>query len=409
VGDKIVWFRPFGQRSFAITGDDHDVGVVGELDRSGGHYQHEFGLFARSIVEPDDVIVDGGAHIGVVTIMLASLCPAGRVYAFEPAAASRAHLVDNIAANGLANVVVEEAVLYDTDDGVVFAFDSMFPAGSHVDAAGTRSVSTRLDTWARDRNIERLDLLKLDVEGSEIAVLGTARELFRRFQPTTVVECNPVALKRFGHGSYRELVSLLESLGPKVGVLDPQGRFLPILSATHLDLVLADRGVVDIVGLAPRHRAGRIRSNVLAARSLLQLSRKYNRRRPAENKIVEPVIDIGTPAAATLSGGAGALVVVPVTIFNRTRWWLSSAFPYHPVHVAYRVLDAGGTIVVADGHRTVLPAPLGPGQSVALDVKVELPAVAGEYVVSITLVQEAFAWFDELNPRCSGRVSVRVA
>jgi hypothetical protein len=70
------------------------------------------------------------------------------------------------------------------------------------------------------------------------------------------------------------------------------------------------------------------------------------------------------------------------------------------VRIAYRMLDEAGAIVVADGHRTVLPTPLGPGQSVTLDITVQLPTTAGAYQLATTLVQESFAWFDELNPEC---------
>jgi FkbM family methyltransferase len=407
VNDKVVWFKPFGQRSFKITGDDRDAGVVGEIDRSGGRYQNEFGLFARRILEPDSVVVDGGAHIGVLTLLLASLCPAGHVYAFEPAAANRRHLDANLVANEVTNVTVEEAALYGSDGDVVFDSNSAYPAGSHIGTTGTTVAAVRVDTWARKNGIERLDLLKLDVEGSEVGVLGGAEQTIRRFRPTTVIECNPVALRRFGGGSHHDLVSAMKALFPIVAILGPGGAVIPILSETHLDLLLADQGVTDLIGLAPRNR---IATAVDFGRSLcdfLRLSWRYNRRRPAENKVVEPVVSLATPVTE-IAGEEGRIITVPTTVVNRSRWWLSSAFPYHPVHVSYRVLDSSGSMVTADGHRTSLPSPLGPGRSVTVDVTVELPHRAGEYQLAVTLVQEAFAWFDELNPDCTLLVPMRV-
>ena len=355
MNDKVVWFKPFGQRAFSITGDDSDIGVVGELDRSDGRYQREFSLFSRRTLTPDAVVVDGGAHIGVLTVLLASLCPDGRVYSFEPAEVSRAHLVANVKANELDNVTVEAAALYDTDDDIVFDFDSTFPAGSHVGSTGTRVKCARLDTWAGERGIDRLDFLKLDVEGSEIKVLAGARDTIRRFRPTTIVECNPVALQRFGDCSYRDLIRTMRSLFPVVAVLSPTGAVVPLLSDTHLDLVLADRGVIDLVGLAPRSPVEKARAYARSVRDVVRLSRVYNRKRPAENKIVEPIIGLES-AVAEISAAPGTTVSVPTTIVNRTRWWLSSAFPYHPVHVAYRMLDEAGSMIVENGHRTSFPA-----------------------------------------------------
>jgi hypothetical protein len=71
------------------------------------------------------------------------------------------------------------------------------------------------------------------------------------------------------------------------------------------------------------------------------------------------------------------------------------------VHVAYRVRDAQGATVVANGHRTRFEKPLAPGATAALDVAVALPETPGDYEVALTLVQEAFAWFDDLNAECT--------
>jgi FkbM family methyltransferase len=400
VSDKAVSFRPFEPAAFSITGDDRDIAVIGELERSGGRYQTEFSLFVRRTLPADAVVLDGGAHIGVLTVLLASLCPSGRVYAFEPGPGSRAHLVENVAANHLDNVVVEDAALYDTDGEIVFAVDETYPAGSHVDAHGPSVRSVRLDSWARDREIERLDLLKLDVEGSELAVLAGAKDSIRRFRPVTIVECNPVALRRFGGRSYRDLARALAPLFARVGTLDASGAFVPLLSTTHLDLVLTERGVVDLVGVPELRGGEKARALMRSAREYVKLTRAFNRRRPAENKVVDPTVGLVAEPDA-ISGIAGTVVHVPMRVTNRTRAWFSSTFPYHPVHVAYRVRDVHGATVVADGHRTPFDTPLAPGATAALDVAVVLPETAGDYEVAITLVQEAFVWFDDLNPDCT--------
>jgi FkbM family methyltransferase len=400
VSDKAVWFRPFEPAAFSITGDERDIGVIGELERSAGRYQTEFSLFVRRTLEPDAVVVDGGAHIGVLTVLLASLCRSGQVYAFEPGPASRGHLVDNVAANHLDNVVVEDAALYDADGEIVFAFNETYPAGSHVDAEGRSVRSVRVDSWARARGIERLDLLKLDVEGSELAVLAGAQETIERFRPVAIVECNPPALRRFGGRSYRELAQAMAPLFDRVGTLDASGTFVPLLSTRHLDLVLAERGVIDLVGIPELRGTEKARALVRSVREYLRLARTFNRRRPAENKVVDPAVEIVAEADA-ISGIAGSVVHVPVRVTNRTSAWFSSTFPYHPVHVAYRVRDMRGATVVADGNRTAFDTPVAPGATTTIDVAVVLPETSGDYVVALTLVQEAFAWFDDLNPACT--------
>jgi FkbM family methyltransferase len=407
VGAKSVAFNPFGDRTFSITGDESDIGVVGELERSGGRYAVDLGRFARRTLARDAVVVDGGAHIGVVTVLLASLCPDGRVYSFEPAAATRAHLVANVAANALGNVEIEPAAIGATDGEISFAFDAVYPAGSHVGGSGETVPATTLDSWARARGLARLDLVKLDLEGCEVAALAGAEATIRRFRPTMVVECNPVALRRFGGRTYRELFAEMKARFPLVGVLDAAGAFLPILTSAHLDLVLGDRGVVDLVGIARRDVRRDALARIRSARDLAQLSLRYNTRHPTENKVVDPAITLA-PGVDVIAGEPGACLTVPVRVQNRTRWWLSSAFPYHPVHLAYRVLDPSGARVVAEGHRSTFAAPLAPGGSATIDATVQLPPTPGDYRVVVTLVQEAFAWLDELNPQCAAEVRAHV-
>ena len=79
-----------------------------------------------------------------------------------------------------------------------------------------------------------------------------------------------------------------------------------------------------------------------------------------------------------------------------------------PSIVSYRWYDTEGNVAVTEGHRTALPAPLAPGASVRVEATVQLPAIPGDYELSLTLVQEHFAWLDEIDPRCTARVPATV-
>ena len=407
--DSTVSYRPFDGRVFEITGSDGDVGILGEIERSGGHYQTDLALFLRRTLRRDSVVVDGGAHVGVVTVLAASLCPDGRVYAFEPISASRDYLRRNLAANSIGNVVVEDAALYDVDGEIALEFNAGQPGGSHVAAAGTSVPAARIDSWARRQHVDRIDVLKLDVEGAELRALAGAEQTLCALRPTTVVECNPVALRRFGRATYRDLFARMVSLFRAVGVIGTAGAFIPLRSEEQLRAVLGEHGVVDLVGLsAPlAARAALAASMRSATESLGRMWRTRGGRRLVENMVFDPriVIAIG---GSEISGEPSARRAIPVVFLNRTRWWLSSAFPYHPVHAAYRWLDESESRIGGEGHRISFPAPLGPGQSVVLDLDVTLPSRPGHYQLEVTLVQEAFAWFDDLDPACVAQVAVTV-
>jgi hypothetical protein len=201
----------------------------------------------------------------------------------------------------------------------------------------------------------------------------------------------------------------MRSLFPIVATIGAHGRVVPIVSDAHLQLLLGHRGVVDLVGFArsatPLERTAQF---VRAQLDRARLARTYNGRRAAENKVVDADVRLDVVTDA-VSGAAGTTITVPVTVENATRWWLSSAFPYHPVHLSYRWRDAAGALAVPEGHRSRFAAPVPPGGSASLRVAVELPPSPGRYELAITLVQEAFAWFDDLDPACTARLVANVS
>lgn len=409
MANKTVAFRPFPGHVFSITGSDACAGCVGELERSGGYYQRDLAALLQQRLAPDAVVADVGAYIGVVTVLLAGLCPKGHVYAFEPGGENYVHLTANIGANGLDNVTARRAALFDRDGELDFEFEPGYPGGSHVGSAGSAVPSLRLDTWAQQERLERLDLVKVDVEGVELPVLDGAAETLRRFRPILVVECNPVALPRFGGTDYAALLRRMRDLFPLVGVIGPEGSVTPLASVAHLRLILGRRGVVDLIGLPATAGKELVRERARSVASFVRLLSRNNRwRQPEETFVVDPGAISLEPAVESVVGAPAAIIEVPVDVRNGTRSWLSSAFHHHPVHVSYRWLDEAGGLAVAEGRRTRFPEPLAPGRSVRLRVVVDTPVAPGRYTLMLTLVQEGFAWLDDADQRCTARVPALV-
>lgn len=141
------------------------------------------------------VFIDGGADIGTYSVTVGNHLGPGvraRILAFEPSTASAALLRRNVAANRLDAVVdVRRRALGDGSVATAtLTFDTAEPGCSGLDPAAlnvhagrvvreTVAVST-LDHELRD--VPQLDLLviKLDVEGSEVAVLDGAAGSIRR-------------------------------------------------------------------------------------------------------------------------------------------------------------------------------------------------------------------------------------
>ena len=67
--------------------------------------------------------------------------------------------------------------------------------------------------------------------------------------------------------------------------------------------------------------------------------------------------------------------------------------PAQKFDLAYHVFDLAGGIVVWDGARTLLPAPVAPGASVTVNATVALPTTPGTFALKFDLVQEGVSWF----------------
>jgi hypothetical protein len=92
------------------------------------------------------------------------------------------------------------------------------------------------------------------------------------------------------------------------------------------------------------------------------------------------------------------IVSADVTVKNvSTKTWPSKPNQKgrNAVNLSYHWLDRKRQMVVFDGLRTPLPRDLGPGESVTLKATIRAPEKAGEYLLHVTMVQEAVAWFSD--------------
>ncbi|MCU1376264.1 MAG: hypothetical protein JWO68_3550 [Actinomycetia bacterium] len=412
MSEVTVAVRDVDGETFPIIGGSADEGVLAGIRRSDGNYEpHVLRALARFLT-PDAVCLDIGANIGVVAVFLGRHCPDGVVHAFEPGQETGRYLAANIAANGLENVVVHPLGLYDQDGTLVLNYNEHHPGGAFIsDTEATdgdqESIAVRtLDSWAAEVGLDRLDVVKMDVEGAELRVLAGAVDTLRRFRPKLILECNPVPLRRFQGATADALVSALEAaMGPLVRILQ-DGTFERLGERRHLHAALAEEGIVELVGgvdpdaigakVPPRRRRRRLAALPLPG---------FVRRRVswlAEipfNYVYDPSFR-GSLGATRREAAAGSTFRVPVRLRNDSRFWWSSGFP-HPVNLSYRWWSAdGGTCLDrGDGQRTLLAKPVRPGGRFRAELEVRAPDEPGSYVLGVTMVQEAFSWFDDLDPR----------
>jgi FkbM family methyltransferase len=165
----------------------------------------------RRYVKPGATALDIGANIGAHTLQLARVVgPQGRVLSFEPTAFAFAKLRRNLQLNPqIASQVTTLQCFLTREDGnplpqsVYSSWSLPRSAEAHekhlgllMATAGARGAA--LDRVLAEHAIERVDLVKLDVDGFECDVLAGASNMIRRDRPTFVMEIMPYGLVEQG-------------------------------------------------------------------------------------------------------------------------------------------------------------------------------------------------------------------
>jgi len=140
-------------------------------------------------VKRDWVCFDVGANVGTYATLLSAL--AGRVHAFEPTETAEM-LRANLAHNSCANVDVHQIAL-GRDAGALE--ESIFRIWGKDPERKTYPFAT-VDQVVAELNLERLDLIKIDVDSFDFEVLQGAAQTLKRFNPWIIVELNHALAKR---------------------------------------------------------------------------------------------------------------------------------------------------------------------------------------------------------------------
>lgn len=194
------------------------------------------------ILRPDMVLVDVGANLGEFTLHAAKRLRSGRVIAFEPVGEMHEHLLENIRANGFANVTVYRVALSDRsgsadlyvggDPERYLSFNeglgSLYPRGNLRQRIERVRVDT-LDRILSESPPPRVNVVKVDVEGAELQVLRGSWQTLSRYRPKILLEVNREAFEAAGYAA-ADVIGFLEPLGYRFSVIARDGGLQPLES-----------------------------------------------------------------------------------------------------------------------------------------------------------------------------------
>jgi FkbM family methyltransferase len=199
--------------------------VIGADIKQTGEYEPLVVDRMRAVLQPGMTFVDVGASFGFYTVLAATAVgPKGKVIAFEPGPQNRSMLLLNIAAHEFRNVRFYPVALSD-ENGVLLYYTS---GGNGAITAFTGQVSdlgsgelvaaARLDDLLEHE--DRIDVMKIDVEGAEGRVIGGGSEVLRRHRPVLFFEFSPPSLHATSGRSGREFLEELQGLNYSFEILD---------------------------------------------------------------------------------------------------------------------------------------------------------------------------------------------
>jgi FkbM family methyltransferase len=241
-----LWIRQFGlplrnamllNRPLTVSFDGISLRLVPRGAIAGDFWvglrceTHEV-TFILSVLEPGMIFFDVGANAGLFAISAAKYIGGKGVFAFEPCSSTYELLKQNIMLNHLSDINVVRTALGDSVGKGVMQINARGKDGlntlgnaTHPDSqvVGHEEVRiTTVDVFMNERNVPRVDVMKVDIEGAELMFFRGARNLLERTDaPLILYEGFGFLTRGFGYHPV-EILWFLESCGYTLVLLNSE-------------------------------------------------------------------------------------------------------------------------------------------------------------------------------------------
>lgn len=212
-------------------------------------------LFAE-LAKSANTFMDIGSYVGFYTLLAKTIHPAICAIAFEPVPSIYQRLSAQIQINNLdGKVILENAVIADEMLRKVPFFVPTHPWATSASLVADFKAVTKeihvqsytLDGYIQSRNVEQVDLIKIDVEGAEYKVLRGAQVTLQQHRP--FIFCEILAQEPATLAEIEAILAdsnYLAALVTPTG-LQPQRKISPDLSRVHKNFLLWPQEKSDII------------------------------------------------------------------------------------------------------------------------------------------------------------------
>lgn len=176
------------------------------------------GRIVRERLSTDATVFDVGANIGVTTALFAQHVGNGHVVSFEPSPVAFRYLEATIGANHFVNARPLNVALGAAAGKLPFSDNTQSATASHLNFEGSLGEAShtvlveRLDAIAAQYAPDRLDFIKIDVEGYEKGVVEGGMATIKARQPLVLLEFNTFTLLAYGNENPRAFLEYLQGI-----------------------------------------------------------------------------------------------------------------------------------------------------------------------------------------------------
>ena len=245
----VVAFTRNPTRTKTINGITYELDLREVIDSSlyfTNTYEVKIDRLFDKYVKPGSAVVDIGANIGLHTLRSALLTGAeGRVLAIEPSAWAVKKLRRNLELNPSLcdQVSVLQCALGDkAERSVTLRFQSSYLLTGKNEATPEIIDVLTLDSFIENKNLQQVDLVKIDVDGHELHILRGAKNMFSASKPVLIIEFTPSYSKTY-LDELAEIDVFFASLGYQAltdeeNIIPDLVQYLSCLPSGHSSMVL---------------------------------------------------------------------------------------------------------------------------------------------------------------------------
>lgn len=255
-----------GKNSYFITGSANDRSII-EPIKINKTYEPETLKLINKILPHGGTFVDVGANIGVLSVFAAlKVGNTGKVLSIEASPTNFKYLKDNAKLNNCPNIISVNMGVWDEIATLDLKYipdlaGCSFFSIPEIDLEEMQKVHRlnssiavqkvncdTLDSIIADNEIDKIDLMKIDVEGAELKALLGGEKTIKKFRPKILMELNPHTLKKFFEIELHDVYDQLKSFGYSIKLICDNGDLMVINNIEQLQEIFSNsKGWEDVL------------------------------------------------------------------------------------------------------------------------------------------------------------------